>query len=319
MKTNKNLSIVAVVMLILAVISFAFKKSETNFNLGETIGPFPLEEEAPSTTSISIKIKIGEKTEILDLEEYIVGVVAGEMPASFEMEALKAQAVASRSYALYRKNKSTGLYDLSNDTNTQVYLGDEDMKAKWGAQYQMYRDKIESAVNSTRGEVLSYQGDVIEAFYFAMSSGTTNESAMVFGEKRDYLQSVESVYDTEQLNGFSKEVYFSKGDFKSKLGLSCDDIVVDAIERSSSNYIDEIVICSKTFKGTQIRSLLGLRSTDFDIEVLLDDVKIVTRGYGHGVGMSQYGANGYAKARYTYEDILHHYYTDVELTNIIDV
>lgn len=317
MKTNKYLSIVAVGMMSLAVISFAFKKSGTNFILDEPYGPF-VEAGDKEKESISIKLKIGNEIETLDLEEYVIGVVAGEMPASFEKEALKAQAVASRSYALYRKSKSSNTYDLTGDTNSQVYINEEQMKNKWGGDYQFYRDKIETAVHDTAGQVLSYDGKIIEAFYFAMSSGNTNESASVFGEARDYLQSVVSEYDNGSLNGFTSNVSFTIQDFKAKLGVECDSPTVENITRTSTNYVDKIVVCSKEFKGTQFRTLLGLRSTDFDIEIE-DKVYITTRGYGHGVGMSQYGANGYASAGYSYEDILHHYYTDVEIIDVSDV
>lgn len=316
---NKYLSIVAVMLFFLAVISFAFRNGETNFILDEFYGPF-LEEpdQDDDTKDYSIRVKIGNTIEILPLEEYIIGVVAGEMPASFSIEALKAQAVASRSYALYKKSQNSSEYDLTNDVNSQVYIGIDTMKSEWGDNFQKYYDKVSNAVEQTKGKVITFDGEIIQAFYFAMSAGSTNESSQVFGQSKDYLQSVVSEYDNNSLRGYSSDIEFSLVDFKTKLNLTCEKITIGNIIRNDSGYVDTIDICSNTFKGTTFRSKLGIRSTNFDIEVGTN-IKITTRGYGHGVGMSQYGANGYANAGYTYEDIIKHYYTGVDIVDLKDV
>ena len=306
---NKTLSIIAVLMIPFVVISFSFKSDETNFIL---------ENKEEKVESIEVNVLVNGEVKNLDLEDYIIGVVAGEMPASFEEEALKAQAVASRSYALYKKNNSQNAYDLTDDTSTQVYITEDDMKKKWGEEYTKYYDKISSAVKSTRGEVATYNGEIIEAFYFAMSSGTTQDSQMVFGESFDYLKSVESIYDNDSLNNYEVEKTFSIDEFKSAIGLDCNPISIDYIDRNESGYVDEISLCSKNFRGIDMRSMLGLRSANFDIEIG-ENVTITTYGYGHGVGMSQYGANGYAKNGYNYKEILKHYYNNIEITNIYDV
>ncbi len=317
---NKRLGIIAVAMFPLVVISFAFKSGETNFNLGETYGPPGPSDvlEEPQVEPVTVRVLMNGEVEEMDLEEYVIGVVAGEMPASFDIEALKAQAVASRTFALYRKNRSSGVYDLTNGTSSQVYIDEAAMRSKWGDEYEKYYDKIRNAVEETRDKVITYDGEIIEAFYFAMSSGSTNESGTVFGESRDYLRSVASEYDTSVLNGYNGEVILSTQDFISKLGLSCEEVSIGEVKRSESHYVENVQVCGVDIKGTVMRANLGLRSTDFDIEVG-DVVRIHTRGYGHGVGMSQYGANGYAAAGYSYEDIIKHYYTGVEISNLKDV
>lgn len=317
---NKKLSVVTVVMFFLAVISFAFKNGETNFNLGKTDDFYgPIISEGNLKKNLTVRILLDGQPITMELENYIIGVVAGEMPASFEVEALKAQAVASRTYALYKKKVNENeLYDLTSNTNNQVYLTEEKMHSKWGDDYQLYYNKIKEAVMDTKGEVLTYYGNIIEAFYFAMSAGNTLESASVFNENREYLKSVESKYDNKDLKNYEVTVDFNYEEFKSKLGLTCENNSIDKINYNSIGYVDDITVCGSIFKGTDFRSKLGLRSTNFEIH-LGEKVSITTRGYGHGVGMSQYGANGYANSGYSYEDILKHYYTGVEITNIKDV
>ena len=306
---NKILLIIAVSMLPIAVISFSWSKSsETNFNLPEK----------PKSENITVNVLIDGEIQTLDLEEYIVGVVAGEMPASFNEEALKAQAVASRSYALYKKKNSDGHYDLTDDTNSQVYIDIEDMKLKWGNEFDKYYIKIKNCVDATNGLVATYKDEIIEAFYFSMSSGQTQDVVAVFGENFEYLKSVESEYDNENLNNYKVTKSFSNAEFKNYLNLRCESITVDYIVRNDSGYIDEISICSTKFKGTDVRSKLSLRSANFDI-FIGKNIEITTYGYGHGVGMSQYGANGYANAGYTYEEILKHYYSNIEIINIKSV
>lgn len=313
-------------MLPIVVISFVVKKGETNFNLEkenfdmesnqEEENESTLEQNENESKGLSIRVLVNNEAISLPLEEYIVGVVAGEMPASFDIEALKAQAVASRTYALYKKNTNElNEYDLTDNTNTQVYLTNEAMQKKWGDDYQKYYDKIKEAVDLTKGEVITYEGEIIEAFYFAMSAGNTEDSTSVFSESRDYLQSVTSEYDNSSLKDYEVNKEYQKSEFKEKLGITCSEVVVDNVNYNETGYVNEVSVCSKVFKGTEFRALLGLRSANFSIDVG-DVVRIVTKGYGHGVGMSQYGANGYANHGYTYEDIIKHYYTGVEITKL---
>lgn len=263
----------------------------------------------------NIKVKKDDKVDNLELENYIIGVVAAEMPASFHEEALKAQAIASRTYAIYKINSSKEDYDILASVSNQGYITEGEMKAKWLDEYEKYYNKIKEAVISTKGKILKYNGDVVEAYYFAMSNGYTEESSLVFSEEKDYLKSVKSIYDNSSINNFKKEVIIEKNKFCAKLVLDCNEIIINNIERSNTNRVNTITINNKTFKGTEFRKLLDLRSTDFAIEIT-DFIKITTLGYGHGVGMSQYGANGMANNGYKYDEILKYYYKDVEISDL---
>jgi len=251
----------------------------------------------------------------LDLEEYIIGVVAGEMPASFNMEALKAQAVASRTYAMY-KMKNLNNYVLSTTINDQVYLSVEQMKSKWGNDFDYYYNRVKSAVDATKGQVITYNDNLIIAYYFAISNGYTDNATNVFNENKSYLVSVDSKWDNETLNNYEYTKTFTKNDFCQSLEISCDSITIEKENRSNANRVLEISINGKTLKGTEVRSKLGLRSTDFSINIRENEIDITTKGYGHGVGMSQYGANGMAKDGFSYIEILKHYYKNIEIKKI---
>ncbi len=247
----------------------------------------------------------------IDLEEYVVGVVSCEMPASFNNEALKAMAVAARTYALYKmKKKKT--YDLTATTKDQCYISIDEMKKKWGKSYNKYYSKIKKNVEKTRGEYLTYNDDVIIAFYFSISNGRTENVENVFSQKLDYLVSVDSSWDSNYSYKKGTKVYKVK-DFLKKLNIGDKSINKIDIKRYKSGRVKNIKINSKSFKGTKFRTLLGLRSTDFEIKYDNSKVNISTKGYGHGVGMSQYGANAMAKMGYKYDEILKHYYTGVKI------
>lgn len=323
---NKKLLVIAVMMIPFVVISFSFDKGETNFildnNSNDKLESTSKDDDEiiSGVTYAPLKIRVLVKGQVqeMELEEYIIGVVAGEMPASFDMEALKSQAVASRTYALYKKNNSNGIYDLTDNTNSQVYISKDDMRTKWGDGFDKYYNRVKTSVEETSGKVLTYNGEIIEAFYFAMSSGNTQEASTVFNESRDYLKSVESKYDNSSLKNYEVSIELPITEFLSKLSLTCQNPQIDYINYNDTGHVEKISVCTKEFKGTYFRTLLGLRSTNFTITIG-EIVTITTKGYGHGVGMSQYGANGYASIGYTYEDILKHYYTGVKITDIKDV
>ncbi len=298
---NRILILLVVILIPIAVISFS--KNETNFNLLEK--------------DITVRIKNVDNNEVIniDLEDYIIGVVAAEMPASFGIEALKAQAVAARSYAYFKILNNDKEYDLVSDISDQSYITLEEMHNKWGNEYNKYYEKISKAVKSTKNEILTYNDEVIEAFYFAMSNGYTEDSSLVFGEE-PYLESVASKWDNDNLNNFQVETKFNKKEFCNILQIKCDTIDIKDIKRSATNRVNSIIINKKEFSGVEFRHLLGLRSTDFAITISNNAIYITTYGYGHGVGMSQYGANGMALEGYSYDAILKHYYTDVTLSKI---
>lgn len=256
-----------------------------------------------------INVETVGKLLTVELEEYIIGVVAGEMPALFHKEALKAQAIASRTYLINHLQSNNV---ISNTTDDQVYLTNEQMKAKWGEDYDKYYNKIKEAVTATKDFIMYYNDEPIKAYYFSTSNGYTASSISVFNEQRDYLTSVESPFDQNNSN----TIEISKQDFCTKLNISCNQISITDITKDNSNRVSKITINNKTYKGTQIRKLLSLRSTDFTFNIKDATIQITTKGYGHGVGMSQYGANNMAKLGYTYEEILKYYYQDIKIASI---
>lgn len=257
-----------------------------------------------------------KKIESVPLEEYVMGVVAGEMPASFNQEALKAQAVAARSYIMYKiinsKNKK---YDVVDTVLNQVYLDDGNLKDKWGDKYNEYKNKISLAVKDTAYEYITYEGKVADALFFSTSGGYTENSQDVFVSKVHYLQSVKSDWDKIS-PVFSETIEFEYSDFCNKLQISpTNTINVQIIDKTEGGRINKISINSKLFTGSEIVKLLGLKSLNFTITPA-NKVIVITRGYGHGVGMSQYGAEGMARAGYKYDEILKYYYTDVKIEKI---
>ena len=309
---KNKIYIVIILILSITLIVVVRKEKKTNYSFA-----YPKEEE-PEKNPIKIKLLdeiTGNITEI-DLEEYIIGVVASEMPASFEEEALKAQAVAARTYAMYKKATRKEAYDLIIGTKDQAYQTNEQLFQKWNIDFFPQYLKIRNAVLSTQNEILTYNGEVINAFYFSMSNGQTENSELVFSEELPYLKSVESKWDNENIPNYQFEKIISQEEFCQNLQIDCQEITINNIIKSDSNRILEITINGQVFKGTKVRSLLGLRSTDFTIEKQNDEIKITTKGYGHGVGMSQYGANGMAKEGQKYQDILKHYYTNTNISQI---
>ena len=271
-----------------------------------------------NTTYIRVKRLKKDIIEIIPLEEYIVGVLAGEMPINFELEALKAQAVASRSYALkrieYNKDKE---YDVVDSIMNQVYLDEEYLKEAWNINYVKNINKLRTAVNQTIDEYLEYNNTVVDALFFSTSNGYTEDSNLIFGFESSYLKSVESPWDKEVSSAYLTNKIMNLNDFYEKLNIPYNkNLNIEIIKRSNTGRILLLKINNQEFKGTEVYNLLSLRSTDFEIELLGDSIKITTKGYGHGVGMSQYGALGMAKKGYTYEEILKHYYYGTNLTKI---
>lgn len=249
----------------------------------------------------------------LELEDYVTGVVGAEMPALFNSEALKAQAVIARTYAL-KVNSSGGV--LSDNESTQSYKDNSELASMWGGNFDSYYSKIKNAVNSTKGIYLTYNGSYIEAVYHSTSNGRTEDSSNVWGNYYPYLVSVDSAYDNSNPS-FSISKTFSFFDLSSTLGVNVNENTsFNILGYTSGGRVDSISVDGVEFSGVSFRSMLGLRSADFDISKTDGGFVITTRGYGHGVGMSQYGANGMAKAGYSYRDILLHYYRGVSIEQL---
>lgn len=298
---NKILLLIVVVLSVIAI--SGSKKETTYFNNAK-------KEEVKEEIKLALKDTLTGEIKNIELEDYIVGVVAGEMPASFNEEALKAQAIASRTYAMYKMKNSNGTYDLVTDKTNQVYITEDKMKKLWQENFDYYFEKIKKAVYDTKDLIMTYNGDVILSLYFARSNGKTEDAIAVFGSNQEYLKSVESPEEN-----LTSEVTISKDKFCNKLNISCDAINISNVLKSSSGRINSLNINGKTFKGTEIRTLFDLKSTDFDISIG-SEIKFVTKGYGHGVGMSQYGANKLAQNGKNYEEILKHYYQNINIEKI---
>ena len=260
-----------------------------------------------SNTIIRVKRLSSGEIEYLPFEEYIVGVLAGEMPIYFEKEALKAQAVAARSYALkkieYNKDNK---YDVVDSVLNQVYLDNYYLKEAWGNKYVDNINKLREAVNDTSLEYLDYNGEVIDALFFSTSNGYTENSSLVFNIDLPYLQSVTSMWDSSTSGA-------------SSLGLEKSNTLnFKVLKRSSTNRILNLSINSTEFTGRELYDKLGLKSTDFSLKQDGDTIIIDTVGYGHGVGMSQYGAEGMALEGYSYKDILSHYYIGTSIKKLLN-
>ena len=266
-------------------------------------------------TIIRVKRMSSGEIEEIPFEEYIVGVLAGEMPIYFEKEAFKAQAVAARSYALKRieyNNKKE--YDVVDSVMNQVYLDNDYLKNAWKDDYVNNINKLREVVNETSGEYLVYDGKVIDAMFFSTSNGYTEDVEMVFNVDLPYLQSVKSAWDEDVSSSFRSVKTISLDSFYDNLELDYSNYLdFKVLKRSSTNRIISLQINGKEFSGRDLYNKLGLKSTDFTLKQVGDNVVINTIGYGHGVGMSQYGALGMAKEGYTYKEILSYYYYGTEI------
>lgn len=285
---------------------------------------------------IDIKLydKSTDKVYQMDLEDYIKGVVAAEMPAEFETEALKAQAVAARTYAISRLlkfkegNPAHPKAPLCNTTHCQVWYSDDKLielhSKDW---HSKYWGKIESAVESTKGEVLLYDGKIItDPLFHSTSGGKTEDSELVFSTKKPYLRSVESPYEDRSPN-LNARMKMKIDDFITKIKRKYPSIDVtketiatkiDLIEKSDSGRINKLRIDNLVISGRDLREALNLKSTNFKITISpKENILIIdTKGSGHGVGMSQWGANGMAENGSNYIEILKHYYTGVEILKV---
>ena len=219
-----------------------------------------------SNVVVRVKRSSGEVVNV-PLEEYVVGVVAGEMPASFELEALKAQSVASRTYVLKKiKDNVNNDYDVLDTVSNQVYLDEDELKSKWGDKYSEYIDRVRAAVKETSMEYLEYGGEIITAMYFSTSNGYTEDSGVFFQSSLPYLKSVDSFWDKDTSSAFKASKNITLSEFYKSLGLNySDELNIEVIERSSTNRILKIKINGIEFLGKDIYSNLGLKSYDFEI------------------------------------------------------
>lgn len=277
-------------------------------------------QEEAVTVALTVKVRTDDgRIEEWDMDTYLVGVVLAEMPAQFESEALKAQSVAARTYA--RKAGITGGKHGDGSVCTQpsccqAYRSEGAYLDGGGTMENV--EKVRSAVLSTSGQVMTYDGQLIEATYFSCSGGSTEDAAAVWGSDFPYLQAVESPGE-ENAAYFRDAVIFSKRELEKKLNVSLTgkaESWTGPVTYTDGGGVSSIAIGGTFFAGTEIRTLLGLRSAAFETVPRENALEFITKGYGHRVGMSQYGADAMAVAGSSYEQILTHYYQGAELTRL---
>ncbi|MCJ8012787.1 stage II sporulation protein D [Paenibacillus sp. KQZ6P-2] len=281
---------------------------------------------------VSVYLTKTDKVETLPLEDYVVGVLAAEMPAKFDLEALKAQAVAARTFIVRRLadgDKSGVPGSAANVTDTvshQAYISKEQLETQFKGKTEQLA-KLKRAVEESRNTIMTYNGKPITASFFSTGNGYTENSEEYWNQNIPYLRSVASPWD-KQAPGYEETVKLSREDFLIKLGLIGKVAPVTAMRENqpfiqilastTGHRIKEISIGGIKFTGREVREKLGLRSSEFSWKTTGNDVLITTYGYGHGVGMSQWGAEGMAKEGYTATQILKHYYTGIQFSKASD-
>lgn len=272
------------------------------------------------------------QTEELSLDDYLYGVVSSEMPASFEKEALKAQAIVARTYTIYQITKSKGKHgdaDICDDYKCcQAWISKEDRLAKWSEnEAEANWNKIVEAVDSTQGKIITYNGSPIDAFFHSNSGGITETASNVWGgDNFPYLQSVQTSGE-DGYSQYSSEVEFSQSEFIDKIKTKHPDFEIDfndnscvqILEYTESGRIRTIKFGNIQIAGTEARTLLGLKSTNFSFEIVNGKIKFKVLGYGHGVGMSQTGSDSMAKAGSNCDEIIKHFYSGVEISFVNDL
>jgi stage II sporulation protein D len=271
----------------------------------------------------------GEVSE-LSMRDYIIGSVLAEMPASYHEEALKAQAVAVHTYAVRQREKQLlkpdkelmGAYISNDSSKYQAYFTEEQAKEFYGSDYDKYYEKVAKAVDEVSDKILMYNNEPIVAAFHSISSGKTENAEVIWGNKVDYLVSVDSSLD-KKAPDYKEEAVFTSDEIEARLTAADDEITLGndkakwltVLETSNSGTVTKVQAGNETLAGTKLRTILNLRSACFTIKYTAktDSFTITTAGYGHGVGLSQYGANAMAEEGKTYDEILLYYYTGAEL------
>ena len=267
--------------------------------------------------------------EELPIDEYLYGVVSSEMPANYEAEALKAQAIVARTYTIYQIMNNSGKHPgadiCDNSSCCQAWISKDERLSKWAPEEaESNWNKIVDAVNSTSGKIITYQNKPINAFFHSNSGGKTESSLNIWGGiDYPYLKSVETAGE-EGYTQYSSEAKFTKEELLNKLKEKYEDCEIDysqenciqILEYTTSGRVKTIKFGNKEIAGTEARTILGLRSTNFTFTISGNEVIFSVIGYGHGVGMSQTGADALAKSGSNCEEIIKHFYTDVEIVEV---
>lgn len=277
---------------------------------------------------ISVLHKKTNEIEKMKLDEYLYGVVSAEMPVDYEMEALKAQAIVARTYTMYKLLKNPnkhGQASICDDsTCCQAWISKEERMSRWEENKKEENwNKIVQAVNSTAGKIITYNNEPINAFFHSNSGGKTEIPINVWGGSNyPYLQSVETAGEEGYLQ-YASNVEFTKQEIIDRLKEKYKNISLDfnkteeikIIEYTESGRVKTLKVGNVNLSGVEARQIFGLKSTNFQIEIVNEKVKFNVTGYGHGVGLSQTGSESLAKEGKSYEEIIKHFYTGVEITN----
>lgn len=296
----------AALLLILVIIICAFWPDVT---------PMPTPQTSDAV-EIPVLMPSGQIEQVL-LGDFLVGVVAAEMPASFAEQALQAQAVAARTYIVRRLldggSKHEGAVVCTDSTCCQAYCNQEQLHEKWGSSFDEYFAKVESAVAETAGQVLYYQSKLVEAPFFSACGGRTENAEDCWGSALPYLISVDCGY-CSHASRYTGIVSMSLTAAAEKLQTPSSQVpLISTSSYTHGGRVQALDVGGQLLKGTEVRSLLGLNSAAFTWLIMGESIIFFSVGYGHGVGMCQYGADGMAKAGYSYQQILQHYYTGAEV------
>ena len=289
---------------------------------------------APETAAVhhdrdvTLTIQDGDTTEQMTLERYLTGVVRGEMPASFEMEALRAQAAAERSYVYYqlaagRKDAHPDADFCTDHTCCSAYLSETAAREKWGGDFAPWNTRVEQAVSDTDGQVVLYNGRPILAVFHSSSAGRTAAAGDVWSGDLPYLVSVDSPEGEETVPNYYSTVTFTAAEAKEKLLAAHPELKLSgtpdrwfgAAAENGSGRVETVSVGGTDIEGTELRRIFGLRSACFTVAADSESVTFRVTGYGHGVGMSQYGANQLAREGKTWREILEWYYTGTTVGN----
>lgn len=289
---------------------------------------------APETAAVhhdrdvTLTIQDGDTTEQMTLERYLTGVVRGEMPASFETEALRAQAAAERSYVYYqlaagRKDAHPDADFCTDHTCCSAYLSETAAREKWGGDFAPWNTRVEQAVSDTDGQVVLYNGRPILAVFHSSSAGRTAAAGDVWSGDLPYLVSVDSPEGEETVPNYYSTVTFTAAEAKEKLLAAHPELKLSgtpdrwfgAAAENGSGRVETVSVGGTDIEGTELRRIFGLRSACFTVAADSESVTFRVTGYGHGVGMSQYGANQLAREGKTWQEILEWYYTGATVGN----
>ena len=250
----------------------------------------------------------------LDIHKHRNNDCYGHIPFAYEVGTILNRKITLPNDQYSVINDNINNYIINTTTAEQAYSSDDELKNKWQDKYNEYIEKISAAVNNTNNLVIKYDQQLIKSYYYAMSNGYTEDSQAVFNESYPYLNVISSSFDSES-NNYQVTKNFSREDFCKQLNIDCSSIVISNIIKDNSNRVSTLNINNQEFSGITLRKLLNLRSTDFNINTDNNDIEITTKGYGHGVGMSQYGANYLANNGLNYQEILKYYYQNIEIDN----